>query len=191
MKALLNAGLRGLFAVYYRIKFWCLRPALKDETAAAVLYDSLLPDLVLRLFGARLGRNVRINRWLTLHQTGNDFSKLKIGDDVHIGKHVLIDLSGAVRIGDRVGIGMFSRLMTHEALGDTRLAADYPPQSGDLTIPDDCVVTAGSFVLFPTELRPGSLISCNSVVRGRFDRPAVLMGNPARIAKHLDEREVA
>ena len=115
---------------YYKIKVWFYTIMVAEEAASYVLYESIRPDIVLRLFGAKIGRNVRINRGLLLHETNNSFANLTVGDDVHIGKFVLIDLSEKVTIGNRVGIGMFSKILTHQNLGDSLLSQIYPKQKG-------------------------------------------------------------
>lgn len=177
--------------VYYFIKTLVLRIVVGDEALAYVLYDSLVPHLVLKLGGAKIGKNVRINRWLMLHESRGSFRNLEIGDDVHIGKGVLIDLSGKVKIGNRVGLGMFSKILTHQNLGDSRLSEKYPPVKGDIVIPDDAVISSGSFVLYPTEFTEGTLVSAGSVVRGSYDKPYVLIGNPARPAVDMRRKQDA
>lgn len=165
---------------FYRIKVHFYKLIVGREAAAYVLYDSLRPEMVLRMYGAKIGRNVRINRWLILHETNNDFSNLTIGNDVHIGKHVLIDLSAKVTIGNRVGIGMFAKIMTHQNLGDSCLNEKYPKETGDIEIPDDVVISSSAIILFPTKLSEKTLVSAGSVVRGVYEDSFILIGNPAR-----------
>lgn len=175
-----------MFKVYYRIKISFYKFIVKKEAASYVLYESLLPKLVLQMYGAKIGENVRINRWLILHATNNDFSNLKIGNDVHVGKGVLIDLTGKVTIGNRVNVGMFSKILTHQNIGDSQLRNLYPPIKGEMSIPDDVVISANAIVLFPTKLTEKMLVSAGSVVRGEYDSPSVLIGNPARKAKNIN-----
>jgi acetyltransferase-like isoleucine patch superfamily enzyme len=150
------------------------------HAAEHVLQDAIRPDIVLAMFGARLGRNVRVYRGLMLHETNNDFSNLVVGNDVHIGKGVVLDLSGRLEIGDRVGIGMGARIFTHQNLGDSSLRHLHPPVKGDVRIADDVVLSANCLVLYPTRLAAGTLVSAGSVVRGVYTEPCVLIGNPAR-----------
>lgn len=169
-----------IIKIYYRMKITWYKLIVGNEAAAYVLYESILPKLVLQMYGAKMGNNVRINRWLILHETKNDFSSLTIGNDVHIGKGVLIDLSGKVTIGNRVGIGMFSKILTHQNLGDSQLSKIYLPVRGDISIPDDVVIAANAVVLFPTKLFERTLVSAGSVVGGEYNSSCVLIGNPAR-----------
>jgi acetyltransferase-like isoleucine patch superfamily enzyme len=180
LRRLINKVAEQIIMSFYRMKVPFYKLIVGNEAAAYVLYESILPKLVLQMFGAKIGKNVRINRWLILHETKNDFSNLTIGDNVHIGKGVLIDLSGKVTIGNRVGMGMFSKILTHQNLGDSQLSKLYPPIKGDIFIPDDVVISSNAIVLFPTKLLEKTLVSAGSVVKGEYDSPCVLVGNPAR-----------
>ena len=186
-KGLIRKVVEQIFKIYYRIKITFYKLIVKNEAASYVLYDSILPKLVLQMHGAKIGENVRINRWLILHATNNDFSNLTIGDDVHVGKGVLIDLTGKVKIGNRVNIGMFSRILTHQNIGDSQLRKLYPPTKGDIFIPDDVVIASNVIVLFPTKLTENTLVSAGSVVKGEYDSPCVLVGNPARMSRSINK----
>jgi acetyltransferase-like isoleucine patch superfamily enzyme len=177
--------LRMLFCVFYRAKIRMLRWVVGPEAIALTLYKSLFPHIVLEIGGATIGRNVRINRWLSIHECGGSFKGLKIGDDVHIGKFVLLDLTQPLTIGDRVTVAMYSKVLSHQNLGDTRLKQVYPAESGPVTIPDDVVLGAGAIMLYPTRLAPGTLVAAGAVVRGDYDKPCVLMGNPTRIIREI------
>jgi acetyltransferase-like isoleucine patch superfamily enzyme len=177
-----------IFKIYYRIKITFYKLIVKNEAASYVLHDSILPKLILQMYGAKIGENVRINRWIILHATNNDFSNLTIGNDVHVGKGVLIDLTGKVSIGNRVNIGMFARILTHQNIGDSQLRKLYPPIKGDTVIPDDVVIASNVILLFPTKLTENMLVSAGSVVKGEYDSPCVLVGNPARKSRSIGEK---
>ena len=51
---------------------------------------------------------------------------------------------------------------------------------GNIEIPDDTVISSGAFILFPTKLDKRTLVSAGSIVRGDYNKPYVLVGNPAR-----------
>jgi acetyltransferase-like isoleucine patch superfamily enzyme len=178
---------RTLFRVYYRIKIRLLRAIVGERAIEVVLSQSLFPRLVLELGGAKIGDGTRVYPGLIVHESQGSFSRLVIGEKVHIGKHVLLDLTEPITIGNRVGIGMFSKVLTHQNLGDSTLRDFYPRESGPMVIADDVVLAASSILLYPTRLAPRTLVSAGSVVRGAFERPCVLIGNPARVIKFLDE----
>ena len=169
-----------LLRFWYRAKVALYRISVGAHAAEYVLQEAIRPDVVLAMFGARFGHNLRVYRGLVLHESRNNFSNLVIGNDVHIGKGVFLDLTERLEIGDRVGIGMGTRILTHQSFGDSYLARRYLPVSGMVRIADDVVVGANCLILYPTRLAAGTLVSAGSVVRGEYDRPCLLIGNPAR-----------
>lgn len=185
-RGLIKKTVEQIFKIYYRMKITFYKIIVGKEAASYVLYESILPKLILQMYGAKLGENVRINRWLILHATNNDFSNLIIGNDVHVGKGVLIDLTGKVTIGNRVNIGMFSKILTHQNIGDSQLNKLYPPKKGDIFIPDDVVIASNVILLFPTKLTENTLVSAGSIVKGEYDSPCILVGNPARKSRSID-----
>ncbi len=166
--------------LYYMIKVALYRIVIGRYAPAEVLYRSLRPEIVLSLYGAKIGKNVRIHRSIILYAIDKDFSHLTIGDDVHIGRNAFIDLYGKVTIGNRVVVGMYSRIYSHINVGDSRLKGQYPTTKGDIVIPDDTVIGTSAIILYPFSLASGTLIAAGSVVHGHYTKPCVLAGNPAR-----------
>lgn len=166
--------------IYYILKISLYRLVIGRFAPADVLYESLRPDIILKLYGAKVGKNVRITRFLVLHSIKKDFSNLTIGDDVHIGRNAFIDLMGKVTIGNRVNIGMYARVYTHFDVGHSRLVDSYPPMQGDIVIPDDTVIGSSAVLIFPFSFPGGTFVAAGSVVRGHYKKPSLLLGNPAR-----------
>lgn len=181
--------LRPILSIYYRLRIALCKYLVGNEALSYVLYASLFPRVVLSIGGATVGKGTRIGRWLTLHEARGSFKNLVIGDYVHIGKFVLIDLSGKVTIGNRAGLSMFSRILTHQNLGDSQLSEEYPITTGDIEIPDDVVIASGAVIMYPTKLAEKTMVSAGSVVRGEYDKPCVLVGNPARPSIKIQEKE--
>lgn len=180
-----------VFPIYYRFKITLYKCLVGNEALSYVLYNSLFPEMVLKIGGATVGKGTRINRWLTIHESRGSFKKLVIGDKVHIGKHVFIDLSERVIIKDRVGVGMFSKIITHRNLGDSKLHNIYNTFSSPVVISEDTVLNANAIILAGTELGNSCIILPNSVVKGNYGDNITLVGNPARPSirqeKHQDQ----
>jgi acetyltransferase-like isoleucine patch superfamily enzyme len=169
-----------IFKIFYMIKITLYRIIIGRFAPADVLKESFRPEIILELYGAKVGNNVRITRFLTLHGMKKDFSNLIIGNDVHIGRNALIDLHGQVTIGDRVTIGMFSRIYTHQDIADSDLNEFYPPSQGDVIIPDDTVIGTSAILVYPFSFPKGTFVGAGSVVRGHYPKQCLLIGNPAR-----------
>ncbi len=74
----------------------------------SVLFPGKLRPSLLRLFGAKIGRNARITQKVFIGQPSN----LTIGDDVVINIGSFIDCSAPVFIGDKVRIGYQGMVVT-------------------------------------------------------------------------------
>ena len=173
--------IRCIFYITYFVKWKGLRILIGDEGLASVLCDSLFPDIVLKMGGAAIGKNVRIHRYLILHESKGNFRNLEIGDDVFIGKSCIIDLTDTVKIGNRCAIGMAVKINTHINLGDSSLSKEYPPEKAPVEIADDSVVLWGCIINKGTVIQKEVLILPGSVVSGTLKQGATYCGNPARV----------
>ena len=172
--------LQACLHLYYRFKIALLTLLVGPEAIAYVLRDSLLPLLVLRIGGAKIGQNIRIGRRLTLHETKGTFRNLDIGNDASIGSDVLIDLSDTVTLGDRCSIAMRVAIITHLNYPDSKLSAQYPRSTAPVEIKEDAVVDWGCVVLKGTTINRKVLVLPRSVVTGMLSEASVYDGNPAR-----------
>jgi acetyltransferase-like isoleucine patch superfamily enzyme len=181
MFRLLHRALWAYLYLYYRIKNALLTLVVGEEALAYVLHDSLLPLIVLKIGKAKIGKNVRLGRWLTLHESKGSFQNLEIGDDVFIGKNVLIDLSDKVNVGNRCGIGMNVTIITHLNFGDSKLSAEFPICKAPVEIFEDSVINWGCIVLKGTSIMREVIILPGSVVSGVLKEASTYGGNPARL----------
>lgn len=138
---------------------------------------------ILRAFGAKLGRNVRIRRTVRIEVPWN----LDLADGVSIGDEVILYALGPIRIGPRSFVSQYAHLCagTHDY---TR--GDYPLIRSPITIGADCWIAADAFV------GPGVTIGDRSVLGARAslfkDLPpdVVAGGNPAKPIKAREFRPV-
>lgn len=171
---------RGCLYAYYALKASVLKLMVGEEALAYILHDSLFPDLVLRLGGAMVGADVRVHRWLTLHETRGTFKNLEIGDGVFVGKNVLIDLSDKVTIGDRCGIGMNTTIITHSNFGRSTLSAIRAPSTTAVEIMEDCGIGWGCIINKGTRMMREVILLPGAVVVGTLQEKSIYGGNPAR-----------
>ena len=181
ISGLKNKSIRLWLYAYYYAKSRVRAFVVGDDGLASVLYDSLVPDIALRIGGAKIGRNVRVHRHLVLHESRGSFRNLEIGDDVFIGRSCTIDLSDRVRIGNRCGIGMGVQVITHINLGDSCLSQRHPPETAPVEIMEDSVVLWGCILNKGTVIERQTLVLPGSVVSGRLAQGSTYCGNPARV----------
>lgn len=120
-----------------------------------------------------------------------DRSNIKIGDDVWIWHHSVIDGSCGVVIGEGVQIGVWVGIFTHSSHISIRLygkkyirtprekRVGYIRES--VEIGDYSFVGAGACILPGVRLGKGCIVSAGSVVTKSAPDYSVLAGNPAKI----------
>jgi putative colanic acid biosynthesis acetyltransferase WcaF len=153
---------RLLWAIVYRLVFRCTFHNWYSLRAA-----------ILKTFGAKLGRNVRIRRTVKIEIPWN----LSIGDDVSIGDEAILYSLGPITIGDRSFLSQYAHLCagTHD-----HMSRDYPLVREPIVIGSDCWIAADAFV------GPGVTIGDRTVVGARAsafsDLPpdVIAVGNPAK-----------
>jgi acetyltransferase-like isoleucine patch superfamily enzyme len=177
--------IKYIFYIYYLIKIKIITLILGNEAISFVLYDSYFPLLVLKIGGAKIGKNVRINRWLTIHESKGNFVNLIIGDDVFVGKHVLIDLSERIVIKDRCAIGMNVCIITHRNFGDSLLKREYPSEVNCVIVNEDTIINWGVIINKGTIIGPKVIVLPGTVVSGRLKEKTTYVGNPMRVLPRI------
>lgn len=131
---------------------------------------------ILRRFGAKVGRNLRIRRSARIEIPWN----LCIGNDVQVGDFAILYALGPITIGDRAMVSQYAHLCAGSH--DYR-SPGYPLLRPPITIGTDCWIAADAFV------GPGVTVGDRSVVGARAsvfsDVPAdvIVGGNPAKVLK--------
>ena len=131
---------------------------------------------ILRKFGAKLGRNVRMRRTVHIEIPWN----LDIGDDVSIGDEAILYSLGPIKIGKRSFVSQYGHLC---AGSHDHRHRDYPLLRPPIVVGEDCWIAADAFV------GPGVTIGDRTVLGARAsafsDLPGdvIAVGNPAKPIK--------
>ena len=105
-----------------------------EGIAAELRTTTNLHAEILREFGATVGKDVSIHGPLLIVNAPGDFSRLRIGDRVHLGTEVLIDLACEVTIEDEATLSMRCNLVTHIDVGPGPLRQRRPREQGPVRI---------------------------------------------------------
>ena len=137
--------------------------------------------LVLRLFGARVGRQVHVYPTTTVYFPWN----LEVGPWSAIGEWALVYNLGPVRLGARVTVSHRAHLCagTH----DYRDPA-MPLIKSPITIQDQAWVCADAFIGPDVTVGEGAVVGARAVVVKDVPSWTVVAGNPAR---EIGKRELA
>lgn len=128
---------------------------------------------LLRLFGARIGRHVRINPSARIFLPWN----LTVGDYATIGSEARIYSVGPIRIGARAMVSQHAHICAggHDA-SSTKLDLTRDP----ITIGEDAWVAADAFVGPGVTIGRGAVVSARAVVFTDVPDMVIVSGNPAR-----------
>lgn len=148
----------------------------------------------LRRLGAHIGDRACIKPGLRIDNAEGDLSSLWIGDNVHIGNDVFIDLTAPVRLEDDVAVASNVSLVTHFDTGDRPLAQYYARRSGPVVISRGAMIGTGVVILHGVTVGAAAVVGALSLVHRNVPPGHVVAGNPARVVRVLaaaDSRPIA
>lgn len=139
-------------------------------------------------------------RWVLLRGSGLDVQrsivdagcfigsgKIVIGRDASINRDVFLDGSAAVTIGDNVSLGMNVLVITgsHDLGGRDKRAGELNREG--VTIESGAWIGAGSIILPGVSIGQGAVVGAGSVVMKDVAPHTMVMGNPARVVRRLND----
>lgn len=161
----------------------------RGELARRVLWSSVQPlfrfsprpcfgwrCFLLRLFGARVGRDVHIYRTVTVSIPWN----LEVGDYAAIGDHTFIYNLGRVTVGARATISHRAHLCagTHDYT-----KADFPLLRPPIRVGEDAWVCADAFIGPGVTVGAGAIVAARAVAVKDVAPWTIVAGNPAKFIK--------
>jgi len=137
---------------------------------------------ILREFGAIVGRDVSIHGPIHIVNADGDFSRLRIGDRVHLGTGVLIDLAADVIIEDEATLSMRCNVITHMDVGPGPLRERRPRAEGPVRIGAGAYLGVAATVLHGVTVGERATIGAHALVDRDVAADATLLAPRARTA---------
>ncbi len=119
---------------------------------------------ILREYGARVGRDVSIHGPIHIVNAGRDFSHLRIGDRVHLGTDLLIDLADEVTIEDEATLSMRCTLITHIDVGPGPLRERRPRRQAPVRIATGAYLGTGATILHGVTVGARATVGAHALV---------------------------
>lgn len=138
---------------------------------------------LVRMFGGRLGRNVRFRRTVRIEIPWN----LNIADDVSIGDEVILYALGPITIGARTFISQYAHLC---AGSHDHTRGDYPLLRLPITIGEDCWIAADAFVGPNITIGDRTVLGARASAFSDIPGDVIAVGNPAKPVKPREFRRV-
>jgi acetyltransferase-like isoleucine patch superfamily enzyme len=112
-------------------------------------------------------------------------SSLKIGDNVFIGSHANIRVTGNMEIGNDCRIAQFVSLINgnYGFVKKDILIRNQQYEKGFLLIEDDVWIGVGSIILPNLTISKGAVLGAGTVISKDVPEYSVVVGNPQKIIK--------
>jgi acetyltransferase-like isoleucine patch superfamily enzyme len=184
----LRVGLRSvwtpMYLIWLRLRVWVWgAPALEHAVAHCPPW---LGSAVLAAFGARIGHGFDYHGRLRLHGAHTLPMRLAIGDQVHIGPGVTLDVAGDITLEDRCTLSLNAQIISHMDVGYSPLAALYPTRRQTVVIESGAYIGAGAIILGGVRVGRCAVVGAGALVRQDVPAFTVVAGNPARVIRRLD-----
>jgi acetyltransferase-like isoleucine patch superfamily enzyme len=157
-----------------------------------ILFKSLPSNIIvhiLRLFGAKIGKDVRIQAPFLIHNADQIYpiySNLIIGDDCYIGRDCIFDLMDKITLGNQVTISHRAVLNTHTNAGKSPIAnKKLINTSGVIKINDGAYLGSNITVLESVTIGEQSIIGACALVNKNIPKFVTAYGIPCKIIKEL------
>ena len=140
---------------------------------------------ILRHFGAKIGKGVRIQAPFMIHNADQSvpiYSNLIIGDDCYIGRDCIFDLMNKINIGEKVTISHRAVLNTHTNAGKSPIAnKTLINTSGEIKINDGAYLGSNVTVLESVVIGSQSIIGAKSLVNRNIQDHVIAFGVPCKV----------
>jgi len=157
-----------------KILFWLLINILFFNNGFPV--PNFLKIKVLKLFGAKLGKNILIKPSVNIKYPWF----LDIGDNCWVGENVWIDNLGKVKIGNNVCLSQGVMLLTGN---HNYKKTSFDLMIGEITFEDGVWVGAKSVVCPGVTMKSHSILTVGSVLTTDAEPYTIYQGNPAKPIK--------
>lgn len=156
----------------------------------ALMFVSPLRVWLLRISGAKIGKDTVIERIRLFNLYRKGLSGLDIGDSCFLGDGVTLDLAEEIKIRNQVTLSVDTLVLTHTNVG----YRDHPLQQFIPSIVKPVVFQEGSFVGVRAIILPGIIVGESAAVAAgalvNSDVPGFTLvgGLPAKVIKKLKEK---
>jgi putative colanic acid biosynthesis acetyltransferase WcaF len=132
--------------------------------------------VVLRIFGAQIGRDVRIHPTVKIDVPWN----LAIGDEAAIGDGAILYSLGMITIGRRATVSQYAHLCAGTHSYEER---DLPLLKLPITVADEAWICADAFVGPGVNVGRLAIVGARAVVVKDVADQLIVVGNPAQVIK--------
>lgn len=153
----------------------------------ALLRTTFGTAFILRSFGAAVGEGTVIHGPLIIHNADKDYANLRIGNNVHIGRSVFLDLTGTIDVEEGAVVSMNCALLTHQDVGNRPLQVVYPRKVIPVRVCRSAYLGVGVTLLAGANIGEAAVVGAGAVVTRPVPGHHVVAGVPAKPIKGVQE----
>ncbi len=152
-------------------------------------FDSEINGDILRLFGARIGKNkVRIHSPITLHAAESGYANLIINDGCILNGNNFLDLSSRLELEKGVSLGPNVVIMTHNNYNHNVFLQEkmkHTCGNRDVLIKKGAGIKASALITMGVTVGENAIVAGGAVVNRDVSDNCFVAGVPARAIKEI------
>ena len=146
--------------------------------------SSILRARLLGLFGAEIGKNVKVERILLMHFDGMNLRNLILDDRVFVGPGTILDIKGKIHLRKSVKMGPGCNISTHVDAGKENPASQiYPAKIQDVEIGEGAWLGASVTILCGVKIGANAIVGAGSLVNKSVPPGSVAYGVPVKVRR--------
>lgn len=151
----------------------------------AMMPVSPLRIALLRLFGAKIGKNTVIERIRLINLYRMGIAGVTIGDRCFLGDGVALDLAERIMLEDDVTLSFDAMILTHTNVGyrNHPMQRYIPKIAKPITLKKGCFVGSRAIILPGLTMREGAAAAAGAVVTKDVPARTLVGGVPAKLIR--------
>jgi acetyltransferase-like isoleucine patch superfamily enzyme len=188
MRRIIKRIIFGYLLIYYRLKCRLCYLLYHGEGISMVIEN--LPKYfiipMLKIYGAKIGENTNIDSGLILHRIKDfeDAKKINLGNNVHIGRNTIFDLSAAIFIDSDTALGAACQIWTHTG-NWTNDRKDEHDTINTVSIGKAVICYSGVIISQNVKIGDFARVGAGSVIIRNVNNRTFVAGVPAKFIKQI------
>jgi len=116
----------------------------------------------------------------TIYDSATIIGKVKIGENVWIGPHCMIDGTGGLTIGHHCDISDGVKIFSHDTVKRALTAGKHQTEYAPVSIGNCCFIGTDTVIIKGVVLGDHCLVGANSLVNKSFPANSIIAGVPAK-----------
>ncbi|MHB1483637.1 MAG: acyltransferase [Saccharofermentanales bacterium] len=139
-------------------------------------------DVIFRAHDIIIGNELWCNEGVEIGGGGwqKDSAQIFIGDNVHLGKNVSLNVCQEIRIGNQTGIGIETMVFTHSSGHGQSVLQGYSHIEKPVNIGNNVSIYSRSFITPGTIIKDGVVLGALAYARGILEERCLYLGIPAK-----------